>query len=97
MRRDMDDPDDERMQREDRQLERDEVGGEGRSKGGWIALAVVGVLILVFVLQNRDRANVDFLFWDVDVRIWFGLAIAVVLGFVAGFLVGRVWRRPRSG
>lgn len=97
MRREMDDPDDERMQREDHQLEREEVGVERRPKGRWIALGVVAVLILVFVLQNRDRANIDFLLWDVDVRIWFGLAIAVVLGFVAGFLVGRVWRRPRSG
>ena len=97
MRRDMDDPDDERMQRDDHQLERDEVGVEGRGRGKWIALLVVAALILVFVLQNRDRANIDFLFWDVDVRIWFGLAIAVVLGFLAGFLIGRAFRRPRSG
>jgi uncharacterized integral membrane protein len=54
-------------------------------------------VILIFVLQNRDRANIDFLFWDVDVRIWFGLAVAVLLGFLAGVLVGRVWRKPRSG
>jgi uncharacterized integral membrane protein len=97
MRREMDDPDDVRMQREDRQLERDEVGGEERGKGKWIALGVVALLIVIFVLQNRDRANIDFLLWDVDVRLWFGLAIAVVLGFLAGFLIGRAFRRPRSG
>ncbi len=97
MRREMDDPDDERMQSEDRQLERDEVEGEHRGKGKWIALLLVGVVILIFVLQNRDRANIDFLFWDVDVRIWFGLTVAVLLGFVAGLLLGRAWRKPRSG
>jgi uncharacterized integral membrane protein len=97
MRREMDDPDDERMQSQDRALERDEVGVEHRGNGRWIALAIVGVVILIFVLQNRDRANIDFLFWDVDVRIWFGLAVAVLLGFLAGLLVARVWRKPRSG
>ncbi|MFN8232003.1 MAG: DUF1049 domain-containing protein [Actinomycetota bacterium] len=97
MRRDANDPDDERMQREDQRMEREEVGVERRPKGKWIGLLVVAILILVFVLQNRDRANIDFLFWDVDVRIWFGLVIAVVLGFLAGLLVGRAWRRPRSG
>jgi uncharacterized integral membrane protein len=97
MRRDMDDPDDARMQREDQRLERDEVGADERGRGKWIALAVVALLIAIFVLQNRDRANIDFLFWDVDVRIWFGLAVAVVLGFLAGFLIGRAFRRPRSG
>jgi uncharacterized integral membrane protein len=97
MRRDMDDPDDARMRREDQQLERDEVGHEERGRGRWIALGIVAFLIVIFVLQNRDRANIDFLFWDVDVRIWFGLAIAVALGFLAGFLIGRAFRRPRSG
>jgi uncharacterized integral membrane protein len=97
MRRAGEDPDDERMQREDHELQRDEIGAQRGHRGRWIALGIVGFLILVFVLQNRDRANIDFLFWDVDVRIWFGLAIAVGLGFVAGLLLGRAWRKPPSG
>jgi uncharacterized integral membrane protein len=61
----------------------------------WIVLAVLAALILVFVLQNRDRANVDFLFWDADLRIWVALLFAAVLGFGSGVLVGRITRRGR--
>ena len=65
----------------------------------WIVLAVLAVLILFFVLQNRDRANVDFLFWDADLRLWVALLFAAALGFVSGVLVGRITkgtRRDRS-
>ena len=65
----------------------------------WVVLAVLAVLILFFVLQNRDEANVDFLFWDADLRLWVALLFATLLGFVAGLLVGRITkgrRRDRS-
>jgi uncharacterized integral membrane protein len=65
----------------------------------WIVLAVLAVLIVFFVLQNRDRANVDFLFWDADLRLWVALLFAATLGFVSGVLVGRITkgsRRERS-
>lgn len=61
----------------------------------WIALAVLAVLIVFFVLQNRDRANVDFLFWDADLRIWVALLFAAALGFGAGVIVGRITKRRR--
>jgi uncharacterized integral membrane protein len=83
---------------EDRRGEAEREPVDVRRRGGKVAvLVVLAVVILVFVLQNRDRANVDFLFWDLDVRIWFALAVAVILGSVTGFVVGRTWRRPRSG
>ena len=69
------------------------------STAKWIVLAFLAVLIVSFVLQNRDRANVDFLFWDADLRIWVALLFAAALGFVAGLMVGRLTkgrRRERS-
>lgn len=65
------------------------------STAGWIVLAVLAVLIVSFVLQNRDRANVDFLFWDTDLRLWVALLFAAALGFGAGFLVGRISKGRR--
>jgi uncharacterized integral membrane protein len=62
----------------------------------WVVLAVVAVLIGSFVLQNRDRANVDFLFWDADLRIWVALLFAAALGSVAGFILGRITRGRRG-
>lgn len=61
----------------------------------WVLLAVLAVLIASFVLQNRDRANVDFLFWDADLRVWVALLFATALGFVAGMIVGRITKGKR--
>jgi uncharacterized integral membrane protein len=63
----------------------------------WIVLAVLAVLIVSFILQNRDRANVDFLFWDADLRIWVALLFASALGFVAGLVLGRLTKGKRNG
>jgi uncharacterized integral membrane protein len=66
--------------------------GEYRREGlSWkvIAAGIALLLLVFFVLQNRDRANVDFLFWDVDARLWVVIAIAAVLGFVIGWALGR--------
>jgi len=68
---------------------------ERGSTARWIVLAVVAVLIVSFILQNRDRANVDFLFWDADLRLWVSLLFAVLLGFLAGVIIGRITKGSR--
>ena len=67
----------------------------GGSTTRWIVLAVLAVLIVSFVLQNRDRANVDFLFWDADLRLWVALLFAAALGFGAGVILGRITKGRR--
>jgi uncharacterized integral membrane protein len=68
----------------------------GSSTTRWVVLAVVAVLIVFFVLQNRDEANVDFLFWDAELRLWVALLFATALGFLAGIIVGRITKRRRN-
>lgn len=54
-----------------------------------IVAGVIGVLLLVFVLQNTDEADVDFLFFSGSYPLWM---MAVAVGgpaFAAGWLVGR--------
>ena len=59
------------------------------------ALIVAGVLLLIFFLQNLDKANVDFLFWDWDVAVALAIGIAAVLGFVIGWSLNWLRRRVR--
>ena len=68
-------------------------GPSGKVIGAGIALAV----LVIFVLQNRDRANVDFLFWDVDARVWTVIVLAAGLGFVIGWMLGRARRGKGKG
>ena len=63
----------------------DRKPGEYRKEGlsGKTIAALVALVVLVlFMLQNRDRANVDFLLWVV-------IVIAAMLGFVIGWFLGR--------
>lgn len=58
------------------------------------ALIAAGILLLIFFLQNLERANIDFLFWDWDVAIALAIGIAAALGFVLGW--GFAWIRRRA-
>ena len=62
--------------------------------GGTILLGIVAVLLLIFFLQNRDEANIDFLFWEWDVAIAVAIGLAAILGFVLGW--GFAWMRRRA-
>ncbi len=63
--------------------------------------AVAGVAILVAVLfmaQNNDRVELNFLVFEVSTRLWVGLLATLVLGALLGQGVGALWaRRKRRG
>lgn len=87
MRREPDDPD-RREPLPDFEYRREGLGGKAT------LLIVAGILLLIFVLQNLDHANIDFLFWDWDVAIALAIGAAAVLGFVIGW--GFNWLRRRA-
>ncbi len=60
---------------------------DGRTR--WIVAGVIVVLLLIFVAQNSEKAHINFLFFDHDAAVWFVIVVSAVLGFVAGWLVGR--------
>jgi uncharacterized integral membrane protein len=59
-----------------------------------VALGTAGLLLVIFILQNLDDANIDFLFWDWNVAIALAIGVAAVLGFVIGW--GFNWLRRRA-
>lgn len=61
-----------------------------------IGFGVVVVVTLLFVLQNREPARVEFLFFETETRQWVNLLIAVVLGVLLDRLFLTWWRRRRD-
>ena len=93
MRRD----DDERDERDEPDTQRGRGWTERREGPGakLLALALVAVVLLVFVLQNTDRADLDFLLWDGSFPLWTMIVAAAALGIVGGWIVGRIDRADR--
>jgi uncharacterized integral membrane protein len=73
----------------------DGVQREGRSHvdGRLVVGAIVLVLLVVFIAQNTEDAQLHFLFFDFTASLWLMLTITVVLSLGVGFLLGRRARR----
>ena len=64
----------------------------GRAIGG----IVIAVVVILFIVINRDQTEVNFLFFSAEVALWVALTIAAIGGLVAGFLIGRKRYKPGS-
>ena len=60
-----------------------------------ILLIVVAVITAVFIAQNRDRTQIEFLFFDVRSRVWTAIAVSILLGVLLDRLILAYWRRAR--
>jgi uncharacterized integral membrane protein len=60
-----------------------------------IALSTAALLLVIFVLQNLDESQIDFLFWKWRVALALPIGIAAVLGFVIGWTINWLRRRAR--
>ena len=49
----------------------------------------IGVLLVVFVIMNRNETSISFIVFTAQTALWIALTIAAVGGFIAGFLVSR--------
>ena len=70
--------------------------GDGRGLGGG-AIATVGGLgvLAVFMLQNTQDANVEFLFWDFTWPVWAIVLVSAVLGAFVWLGLGILRRHRR--
>jgi uncharacterized integral membrane protein len=66
---------------------------KGTNWKGW-ALLVAVVLLLVFVIQNSEEVEIDFLFFtSVSTPLVLALVFSALLGTLIGWLAPRVRRR----
>ena len=73
------------------------VGRQGARQGtnwkGWAMLVAV-VLLIVFMLQNSQEVDIDFLFFtSVSTPLILALVFSALLGALIGWLAPRVRRR----
>jgi uncharacterized integral membrane protein len=61
-----------------------------------IAFIVLAVLAVVFVLQNGERTDINFLFFDFGASVWVAIAIAIGVGILLDRLFLGWWRRRRQ-
>ena len=71
------------------------------SNRGWrvYAAGAIAVLVLVFVIQNSQKVEFNFLFANTSTPLFFVIAISVALGALIGWMfphVRRDRRRERS-
>lgn len=71
-------------------------GNESSRMGAGAIATLVGVaLLVVFMLQNRNRVRFDFLFWGFDWPLWLIILLSAVIGAFIWFAAGVVRRHNR--
>ncbi len=68
-----------------------------RVNGRQIIGALIAIVLLIFILSNRDPVTVDFLFIEVNTSQWVVLTVTALLGAAvgAGVFARRQKRRAR--
>jgi uncharacterized integral membrane protein len=61
-----------------------------------IAGLVVGVLFVIFLFQNMDEVALRVYFWQVSMPKIILVPLAILVGFLAGFVVAKITGRPRK-
>jgi uncharacterized integral membrane protein len=71
--------------------------GPGKGFPPWlIAVIVVGIVSLVFIMQNRTRVKVHFIVFDRQARTWVVILISMALGALLAEVVRLAIKRRRG-
>jgi uncharacterized integral membrane protein len=76
-------------------LEQSSDGPDLRLIARLLVAAAAVVLAILFVMQNSDRVEMSFVFFDVTSRLWVGLLVALVLGALLGQAAEALWERRK--
>lgn len=77
-----------------RQPKNEGTGFDARAVMRLIPPAIIAILVLAFWIQNRNETRFDFLWLNLEARLWVLLTVSFVCGVVFTALIGW-WRRPR--
>ena len=69
------------------------AGDKNRVSAALIIWIVIAVVAIIFIAQNAQRVEVQFLFVDTTTPLIFALLIATLLGIVIGYVFPLVRRR----
>jgi uncharacterized integral membrane protein len=70
--------------------------GIDKRRAARFAAAGIAVLVAaVFMAQNNDRVELDFLMLSVTTRLWVGMFVTLVLGALLGQGLEALWARRR--
>ena len=61
-----------------------------------IVLGIVAIVAVIFIVQNNEQRQIEFLFFDVSTPVWVALLVAVALGVVLDRLFVYWWNRRRK-
>ena len=67
----------------------------GKLSGGAIASIAGLTLLAIFMFQNREKVQLDFLFWHFTWRVWALTLVSAVLGAFVWFGFGVIRRHRR--
>lgn len=81
-------------------MERPELGKDGESAGGGLSVGlVIGVLVgaalALFVVQNTERTEVTWLFFEAEQPLWVVLLVTAAASLVVTELIGGARRRRK--
>jgi putative membrane protein len=60
-----------------------------------ISIWIIVFIILIFILQNLDVIEVDFLFWSIKVSLLLVILLPFVLGVLLGWLLTTLYAKNR--
>ena len=76
-------------------MARDEEGGGRGGLGGGAIASLVGIgLLVVFMVQNREKVTIHFLAWNLSWPLWVFTLVVALVGALVWFGLG-VMRRHR--
>lgn len=67
-----------------------------KGRGRLIVVAVLAVIAVVFILQNGADTQMSFLWFEFTWPAWLVIMLTLVIGVIAGLLIGAYARRPKK-